>query len=237
MITPQAGLNLAYWVWKVHPELFAALLRSTGQTQPTQGLGSLGQDGTDIGTTTTFDTSAPDVTITASTNALGAGDVISQLSPDLTSLAAPDLANVSIDPSGLTTPSFSTAADTATASSAGGVGSAIGSALSSVGSFLTSVPGLTSLSNLATAIFKANTPQASTINAQVARVQAGANPAPITYGYNAAGQLVPILQTPSTNTGFALTPSSLSQLIPSSITPYLVPVGIGLLLWWALAKG
>ncbi len=155
--------------------------------------------------------------------------VSAALDPAILALPDPSLTNVGID-AALTTPIFSFDSSAAAASSSGG----LSGALASIGSFLSSATGLSSLSNLATAVYKANTPQAATIATQIGRVQAGTNPAPITYGYNAAGQLVPILAKPNT-AGVALNSQTLAGLIPASWTPYVVPTVIGLVLWWALS--
>lgn len=218
--TLQNGINLAYWLAKVHPEVYARIrplaLRSTQQQQ----LGALGDDvsASDIGVTTTFDTSS---------------DV---LSPDLTALPAPDLSTVGLDAAtGFTTPSFSAGASAAidpTAASTGFLGS-IGGDLASVGKWLTSAVGLSSVSNVATAVIKANTPQSQTVQTQVARVASGTNPAPITYALSSNGQVVPVLQ-PAQAAGVGLTSQTLKNLLPGSLQPYALPIGLGivaLILW------
>lgn len=230
------ALNLAYWVYKVHPELFAQLqqraLASARSATNVQRLAALGQDGADIGTTTFFDTGS-DPTFTIDTSSFDSS-LASSITPDLTSLSTPDLTNISFDSSGLAVPTFSTAADAITPSSATTGGFSLSSALSSVGNFLSSTAGLTSLASLGTAYYKANTPQAQTVSTQVARVANGYAPAPITYGsYN--GQVTPVLQQPG-RAGVALTPASLQALVPSSLQPYLIPVTVGGLLLWALSR-
>jgi hypothetical protein len=252
------GLNLAYWLYRIHPELFAALQAPANQAQQAlrsrRKLGSLGDDGvslldtsssfdplpldtTSTDTTPAFDTgSTPTFEIGSTpidTSSLSSSDVSAAISSDLQSLPPPALQNVTID-AALTPPQVSipgAVPSAAAATSSGG----IGGALASVGGFLASATGLTSLTNLATAYYKANTPQAATVAAQVGRVQNGVNPAPITYAYNSAGQLVPVLAKPNT-AGIALTPQTLANLIPSSWAPYMVPVGLGLLVLWALSK-
>lgn len=226
------GINLAYWLYKVHPELFKPLL---SQAQASRvGLGRLGDDFSPAPSDfVPFDTSSytPDTTIPLDTTSVtvSAGDVSAALDPVLVNLPDPALSTVGID-AALATPQVSIDSSTAPASSSSG----LGNALSSLGSFLTSTAGLTSLTNLATAVYKANTPQAATVATQAARVAGGVNPAPITYGYNAAGQLVPVLNKANT-AGVALNSQTLAGLIPSSLTPYVVPVVIGLVLWWAIS--
>ena len=215
------GLNLAYWLYRVHPSLFASLLRSARQGPKLNRFGALGDDATisssDIGTTTTFDSGG--------------------ISPDLITMADPALTDISVavpdisaDVGGAISAASPVSTPVSSSSSSGG----IGGALASVGGFLASATGLTSLTNLATAYYKSNTPQASTIATQVARVTNGATPAPITYGYNAQGQLVPVLSRAGINT--PLTQSTLSSLIPSGLSQYALPIGVGLLLLWALAS-
>ncbi len=226
------GINLAYWLYKIHPQLFNALQRPAQQATGRGKFGRLGDDLTDF---VPFDASdyvpSVDTTVPYDTSSITSGDIAATLDPVIINLPDPSLTNIGID-AALTTPdfSFNTSAAAAPAISSGG----LSGALASIGSFLSSATGLSSLSNLATAAYKANTPQAATIATQIGRVQAGANPAPITYGYNAAGQLVPILAKANT-AGVALNPQTLAGLIPASWTPYVVPTVIGLVLWWALS--
>lgn len=235
MITYQNGLNLAYWLYRVHPQLYNRVVSLAKQS----GLSGLGQDVTtsDSGTTTTFDTSddssIPTITVVGT----------SAVSPDLTNLATPNLTTVSVDAAtNMTTPNFTAATAAPIAPPAAGPSSSssllssVGSGLASAGSFLASATGLTALTNLATAYYKASTPQAATINTQIARVANGVNPAPITYGINSAGQVVPILQSAQT-AGVGLTSQTLANLVPSSLTPYLLPIGIGLVLLFAFGSG
>jgi hypothetical protein len=218
------GLNLAYWLYRIHPNLFAALQGPATQYRAGRKLSRFGQlralgddvSSTDIGTTTTFDTGG--------------------ISSDLITLPDPALADV-----GVAVPDLSSsvgeaisAANTPAAAPGPSTAGGIAGALSSVGSFLSSATGLTSLTNLATAVVKANTPQAATLNTQIGRVQAGLAPAPITYGYNAQGQLVPILSQNGVNT--ALSPSTLSSLLPSSLAQYAIPIGLLLLGLWAMGS-
>jgi len=237
--TLKNGINLAYWLYKVHPRLFNALqapAQRAAAGRKLSRLARLGDDFTDFTPSSSdfvpFDSSAyaptVDTTVPFDTSAITSGDISASLDPVIVNLPDPALTNVGID-AALTTPtvSFNTSDPSPTSSSG------LSGALASIGSFLTSATGLTSLSNLATAAYKANTPQAATIATQIGRVQAGANPAPITYGYNAAGQLVPILQQPNT-AGVALNPQTLAGLIPSSLIPYVVPAVIGLVLLWAI---
>ncbi len=64
----------------------------------------------------------------------------------------------------------------------------------------------------------------------------GVNPAPITYGYNSQGQLVPVLASYRTGTVGALSPQTLASLgVPSSWGPYVVPALVGLLVLVAVS--
>lgn len=230
--TLKNGINLAFWLYRIHPEIFAALQAPASQARSRTALRGLGDDFTPAaGDFVPFDSSsydAPSFTVDTSAPI----DVTAALDPVIVSLPDPQLSTVGID-SALTPPpasiDFGTAA-AAPASSSGG----LGGALASIGSFLSSATGLSSLTNLATAVYKANTPQSAAIAAQIGRVQAGVNPAPITYGYNAAGQLVPVLKSPNT-AGIALTPQTLAGLIPAGWTPYVVPVVIGIVVLWAFS--
>lgn len=225
--TPQGGLNLAYWLAKVHPELFNQLIAPARQAQQARGMGALGDD-EDLDFAIDYPTgySAGDTSYLSSQ--------IPTIDPSLLSLPAPDLSNVGLDASLATsTINFDPSTLSPSSSSSGG----IGGALASIGSFLSSAVGLTSLSNLATAVYKSNTPQAATIATQVARVGAAGNPAAITYGYNSAGQLVPILAQANT-AGVALNSQTLASLLPSSLSglaPYIVPGLIGLVVLWAVS--
>lgn len=225
------AINLAYWLYKVHPQLFNKL-QQVAQSSAA-GLGRLGDDFTPSSTDfVPFDSSSYDAAPVPDVLPpdLTSGDISASLDPVIVNLPDPALTNIGID-AALTTPtiSFDTSGATPATSSSGG----LSGALASIGSFLSSATGLTSLSNLATAVYKANTPQAATIATQIGRVQAGVNPAPITYGYNAAGQLVPVLNQANT-AGVALNSQTLAGLIPSSLTPYVVPAIIGVVLLWAL---
>jgi hypothetical protein len=220
MTTLQNGLNLAYWLYKVHPELYAQVLQLA---QGARRLGSLGDDVTsfDSGTTTTFDTgSAFDA------GGLTDSAVLSSISPDIASIAAPDLVNVSVDTSGFTTPTFQTETDPT-----GSILDSIGSGLKSMGSWLASGAGLSSLSTIANTVLKANAPAQATVNTQVQRVASGTNPAAITYGINPQGQVVPILTTAGTGSGIGLTFQSLQKLVPPAWQPYVVPGLIALGVW------
>jgi hypothetical protein len=225
------GLNLAYWLYRIHPNLFAALQGPANQYRAGRKLSrfgalrALGDDvaisSTDIGTTTTFDTGGI------------SPDLITMADPGLTdvNISIPDVSAISNDVSSAISagaPSISLPV-----TSPGNTGT-VTSALSSVGSFLASATGLTALTNLGTAYFKSNTPQGATLNTQIGRVQAGVTPAPITYGYNAQGQLVPVLSQAGLNT--PLTPSTLNSLLPSGLARYALPIGLGLLALWAFAS-
>lgn len=232
---PQA-INLAYWLLKIHPEVFSALQK--GAFNKTGGpLGALGQDDDDfVGVTPvetdTFDAgsaisaASDSITTIPDTGTLTSSDIASTISPDLIALPPPQLQTVSLDPDSLPTPDLVSAADVAAANTT--VTPASASNVGSVAAILTT--GLGALAAVTAAIYKAQSPQAATIATQAQRAAAGANPAPITYGYNAAGQLVPILQTPTT-AGIGLSPATLASLgIPASWAPYVVPVVIGVII-------
>jgi hypothetical protein len=221
-ISLRNATNLAYWFYRVHPELFAELV---ARTRPTLArFGRLGDNGDGIIT----DTSTAGGGIITDTT-----EVITGIDPSLVSMPDPELADVGI---GAAISDVNVPIDVPTAPVASSTIAAPGGlagALGSVGSFLASTTGLGAVANLATAYYRSNTPQAQTIATQLARVQAGATPAAITYGYNSAGQVVPVLA----QTGQALTPQTLSSLIPSNWKQYAIPVGIGLVLIWLLNRG
>jgi len=231
--TLQNGVNLAYWLYKVHPEIYARVLPLANRARGRK-LGSLGDDF--LPGISTFDPSTVDTLdatnlLDTTTDPAAFSDPgsfsfdasfnpIDTLTPDIASIATPDLVNVSVDTSGFTTPNFQT--------DWGNVFDSIGSDLASVGSWLTSSQGLTTVGNLTNTILKANTPQQQTVQTQISRVAAGSNPAPITYGVDSSGQVVPILQT-GYNTGQALNQNTLASLLPSSLSQYATPISIGLL--------
>jgi hypothetical protein len=210
------GVNLGYWLYRVHPELYARILPLA--TKASAKLGALADDvsSSDTGTTTTFDPAGDTFNIS------GGSDVLNNLAPDMASIATPELTNISVETSGFTVPDFQTE------SNPSGIFSAIDSGLKSVGSWLTSAAGLSTVGNIANTVIKANTPQQQTVQTQIARVASGSNPLPITYGANPSGQLVPILQT-GLNQGRALTPSTLASFMPSSLRPWATPISIGIL--------
>lgn len=229
------AINLAYWLYKEHPDIFNALKGMA----TSKGLGALGQDGDTSDFLPGIDVLPVDDTSTdvgnflpsSSAGSITTSDVTSTISPDLLALPEPQLQTVSFDPSSLPTPDLVTASVNAAASS--NVSPTTASNVGSVGTLLTT--GLAALAGVTAAIYKAGTPQASTIATQASRAAAGVNPAAITYGYNAAGQLVPILQTPA-SAGIALSPQTLASLgIPAAWGPYVIPVGIGLIILVAIA--
>lgn len=230
--TFQQGVNLAYWLYRAHPGLFNILKHQVGQSPQATRLGRLGDNGDvsfDTGSDPTFvigaDTSTPDVSIVPSGS-------FPSISPDLTAMPDPALQTIGVDAATadlgvpIDTGAAASAGAPATATPASASASGIGSALASVGSFLASATGLGALVNLGTAYYKSNTPQAQTIATQAARVAAGQNPAAITYRYNNAGQLVPVLAQNGINT--PLTPSTLGSLLPSTLSGYAIPIAIGL---------
>ena len=230
MPTLQQGMNLAYWLARVHPGLFNILKKQVSRTGMSR-LGHLGDDTSfDTGSTPTFEIGGDgSIASDASSSVVPAGS-FSTISPDLTSMPDPALQTIGVDAA---TADVGVPIDEGAAASAGTPAKAtpassspstLGSALASVGAFLASATGLTAMTNLGTAYYKANTPQAQTIATQAARVAAGQNPAAITYAYNSAGQLVPVLSSAGGTVNTPLTQQSLNSLLPSSLSTYAVPI-------------
>lgn len=237
MQTLTPAIRLASWLLQHHPQIFNAL----AQQAKAQGFSGLGDDtvSTDIGTSFTYD-SSNDTFDPGSSSLVDS----SSFSP-----AAPELTQFQLDPSTFSTPSFDSSSlsmpnfqvDT-------GGSSGVGASTSSVGSFLSSGSGISALTSLARAIFGSSSAQGATIATQAKLVSAGQNPAPIAYGVNAAGQVVPIYTgstvpaaiaatgTPALTTagvaGLSLSTSALASLIPSSIMPWVIGGGI----LWLLAS-
>lgn len=251
MITLPAAINLSYWLYKVHPEVFGPLL-NMARGRPS-GLGSLGDDGGDfytgISVMPTDDTST-DIGdfVSNAGGSITTADISSSLQPDLVSLPAPSVGSSTSSDfyAGITPmPAADSNADVgnflanANAPSSGGssptaVTPSTASNVGAVAGVLTA--GLGALAAVTTAIYKAGTPQASTIATQANRAGSGVGVAPITYGYNSAGQLVPVISSPSTGTVGALSPQTLASLgIPSSWSPYVVPVLAGVVVLVALS--
>ena len=247
------AINLSYWLMKVHPPVFNALL-NMAKARPS-GLGSLGDDfytgvsvlpddtSIDVGNFV----SSPDV------GSISTADISSSISPDLVSLPAPQSTGSSDFYTGITPmPAADTNADignfldNANAPSIPGSGTIPSSestvnpptanTVGAVAGVLTA--GLGALAAVTTAIYKAGTPQASTIATQANRAASGVNPAPITYAYNSAGQLVPVLSSASTGTTGALSPQTLASLgVPSTWGPYIVPALVVGMLLLAMSGG
>ena len=245
------AINLAYWLYRVHPQVFTELL-NTAKGRPS-GLGSLGDDGSDFlpGVSVMPDDTSYDVGdfVTSDAGSISTSDISATLTPDLVSLPAPALTPTTGEfYTGITPmPAADTTADvgnflansgvtgsTTTGSTASTVNPATASNVGSVAAVLTA--GLGALAAVTTAIYKAGTAPAATIATQANRAAAGVNPAPITYAYNSAGQLVPVLSSASTGTVGALTPQTLASLgIPSAWGPYIVPGLIGVIVLVALS--
>jgi hypothetical protein len=247
-ITLPVAINLSYWLYKVHPEIFAPLLNQANG-RPT-GLGTLGDD--DSGDFLPGISVMPDDTsidvgnfVTSDSGSISTSDISQSISPDLVSLPAPqtvansgefytgitpmpadtsaDIGNFLDNSNAPSSPSTPTTLSTPTASSVGAVAGVL-------------TAGLGALAAVATAIYKSGTPQAATIATQGQRAAAGQNPAPITYAYNSAGQLVPVLSSASTGTVGALSPQTLASLgVPSTWAPYIVPGLIGIIILVALS--
>lgn len=222
---------LAAWLALEHPQFFAYAYR----VLRAPGMAGFGQDvsATDAGTTTTFDTTdtsstdaIPEITVTApSLVPVGITDTL-----DVNSLAAPN-----IDASQLATSAVPEVTNSGESTSwLSSIGTGLSNAVASMAGFLSSKTGLTSLANLGTAYYKANTPQAAVISTQAARVGSGAAPGAITYATNQQGQLVPVAYNKA-GSAFPLSSSALSGLIPSSSSGWLV-LGGGILLLAALAS-
>lgn len=216
------GLNLAYWLYRIHPDLFNTL--ATKARQARSSAGRLSRLSSYAGLSDITDAPAIDQEV------LDSIDATNTIDPELVSLPDPQLSDVAIAAPGIDSEVSASIA----AASSGTPSSPSSSALGTVGAFLGSVTGLTALAGLAASALKAGSPQQATVQTQVARAQAGAPPAPITYGYNSSGQLVPILKTAGTTT--PLTPASLFSLIPSGVSGWLLPAGLGLLLLAAFSR-
>lgn len=226
MITLTPQVRLASWLLQNHPEIFKAIQQQAQQS----GFARFGD-----GETTTFDSSldtfTPDLVDTSS------------LVLDPGTLSTP-----SLDWGSLATPSFNV--DT---TSSGGFFSTLTSGLSSVASFLGSATGLTALTSVAKAAFGSGSAQAQTIGTQTKLVANGQNPAPISYGVNAAGQVVPIYTgttvpgtvaatgSPAVTTagvaGISLTSAGLSSLLSSKALPWVLGIVAGGLLLASAGRG
>jgi len=235
MTNPTAAINLAYWIAKFHPTLFRRLQilaapNGLGRIGRLGLYGRLGQDVSFISqespTSFSIDPTLQPMPADIPDMSQPPGSFLSQetsssIDPDLIALQpvnvdVPDITNSS-------EASIASAPIDTSSSALSSASSGLTSALASVGKWLSSAPGLSAVTNLATSIYKSGTPQASAINTQVARTQAGVNPAAITYGYNSLGQLVPVLQ-PAGTAGLSLDPTTLAQLVPPTLQPYIVPI-------------
>jgi hypothetical protein len=246
------AINLSYWLYRIHPEIFSTLL-NVAKGRPS-GLGSLGDDGSDFfpGVSVMPDDTSVDVGnfVQSDSGSISTADISQSISPDLVSLPSPQTAIGSSDFYPGVSPMPVGAADSiadvgnfldnanapSSGSSATAVNTPTASSVGSVAGVLTA--GLGALAAVTAAIYKAGSPQASTIGTQANRAAAGVNPAPITYAYNSAGQLVPVISSASTGTVGALSPQTLASLgVPSSWSPYVVPALIGVLVLVALSSG
>lgn len=116
-------------------------------------------------------------------------------------------------------------------------GSSVMSGISDVGSYLGSSTGLSNLTSLANTYFGAQAAstqanmQQAVLNAQVQRTASGYSPAPVTYTTNAAGQVIPVMQSAS---GYSpLTTSGIASLASSgfpSWLPWVAAAGVGALI-------
>lgn len=246
MVPLTAAINLSYWLLKVHPEVFNALLNQA-RGRPA-GLGALGDDGSDFLPGISVmpdDSSTIDVGnfVSSDAGSITTSDINASLSPDLVSMPSPQTsvgsgdfytgitpmpaADTNVDIGNFLDNSNAPAATGGGESTAGTLNAPTASNVGAVAGVLTA--GLGALAAITTAIYKAGTPQASTIGTQANRVVNGVNPAPITYGYNSAGQLVPVLSSATTGTAGYLSPQTLASLgIPSTWGPYVLPVIVGI---------
>lgn len=198
----QAGLQLAQWLQAEHPEVFEAVfaqaVRQGVTNRRAQLRGFAGDDEYDHAFTVNLpEPVLQDIQIDTGNleyvEASMYGDAMDALPGGLESL---DVGVMSSTPV------------TASTSSSGG----ITGALASVGHWLTSAQGLTSLTQLGSAVLNtvATTQVAKTqmavIQAQAQMASLGKSPAPITYMHDAKGNLVPVYAP------------GVSQQIPTSIT-------------------
>lgn len=226
------AINLSYWLYKIHPDIFAELL-DVAKGRPS-GLGALGDDGSGDFlpgiSVMPADTSSFDVGnfVNSDAGSITTADINASISPDLASLPEPQLQDISIDAGGIPNPDLQGALDSTNVDT--GLDNSKSGTIGQVATVLTT--GIAALGAIGTAMYKSaqTQAQAQTIQAQAARAAAGVNPAPVTYGYNSAGQLVPILASASTGTVSAISPQTLASLgIPSSWSPYILPALLGLL--------
>lgn len=107
------------------------------------------------------------------------------------------------------------------------IGSSLGDAASAVGTWVSNPANVSSLSSVASAYFKSQTPvlanaQSAVFGTQLQRAQYGQQPANITYVTNpATGQLMP------TYNGQALTPQQLQSLQPTFLQKYGIWLAVG----------
>lgn len=185
MRTQASAQAFAQWLGEVHPELYSALFAQA----ISQGANSRARLG-DYDFSTFSEPVLQDIQIdTGALNELAdtsfstAADAISDAISSLPSSQSITKTNV--------TPS----------SQGGGFASSVTTAIGNVGQWITSKQGLTSLSNLGTAVLGAVTSanvakaQMTVIQQQAARSQAGLSPAPITYSRDVNGNLVPVYDT------------------------------------------
>lgn len=238
---------LAAWVAAHHPDLFLAVYRQARAAQTAEKIRLNGLRGLADGTTTLFDS----------------GDSFSPAAP---SLPEPGLQTLTIDESLFAAPpnfvtdatdtgsswlssigDATTSAGSSLGSSLLSSGSSVLSALGSVGSYLFSPQGLNTMTGLAKTVFatqgvvsNAQTQQA-VLQAQVSRVAANQQPAPIRY---VNGVPVYTTQTAQGAVYQPLSAQGLASLTPSSLTVFLnqygLWIGLGALALWgftALSKG
>jgi hypothetical protein len=126
------------------------------------------------------------------------------------------------------------------------IGGAFSSAVSSVGSWVSNPENLKSLTSLAGTYFSTQAAQnvadaqLAALQTQTNRAQAGQPAAPISYGYDANNNLVPVytgtntlpglgtqVSLPSGQYGYTLSSSSLNALQPSFLQKYGLWLGVG----------
>jgi hypothetical protein len=226
--TPQGARSLAYWLKVVAPQLYLGVARLAAQNPVKLGGcgggcgcancgGGLGQD-------TTTDVALPDPTVDTSGGTFA--DATQTFAFDTVDPAT--FTPITVDQSAIPAPDLppAPAADVNTP----GV-------LDTVGTYLTTGGGLNALLNLGSSVLKAQAASSTAsaakyvLAAQVGRVSAGYNPAPIAYQVNPiTGQAEPVLAAPG---GYLpVTPPLLNTLAPNAstlqITSFLSQYGLWL---------
>jgi hypothetical protein len=106
------------------------------------------------------------------------------------------------------------------------IGTTLGDAASAVGDWISNPQNINSLSSVATAYFRSQTPsvgnaQNAVFQTQLQRSQYGQMPVPINYAQNASGQVVPMYN------GQVLSPTQLQSLQPNFLQKYGLVLAVG----------